>query len=114
MPSNKRVATSTVALLLPIICSYGQGTNQSQTPEPDVLICKDGEKLVGHLISSNDSSLVFKSDAAGQVSVDWGKVQELRSSTKFAVVPKGVQLRAGYSQRPARDGVGNRSAGPGN
>jgi Protein of unknown function, DUF481 len=62
-------------------------------PGPDVLIFIDGEKLIGHLERATDSSVVFKSDMAGEVTVDWSKVQELRSPERFAAIPKGLKLR---------------------
>jgi hypothetical protein len=62
-------------------------------PEPDVLIFTDGEKLIGHLTSATGTTLTFKSDMAGDITVAWSKVQELRTSEKFAAVPKGVILR---------------------
>src|SRR5579863_3107907 len=71
----------------------------AQTPssgsktEPDVLIFIDGENLIGHLEHATGASVVFKSDMAGEVTVAWSKVQELRSSAKFAAIPKGVTLR---------------------
>jgi hypothetical protein len=39
------------------------------------------------------SALTFKSDALGEITVDWSKVKELQSSAKVAVIPKGVRLR---------------------
>jgi putative salt-induced outer membrane protein YdiY len=36
---------------------------------------------------------VFKSDALGEVTVDWSKVKELQSSQAFAVLPKNVKLK---------------------
>ncbi len=74
----------------------------AQTPaenkrnEPDVLIFVDGEKLIGHLEKSIGDSLTFKSDIAGEVTVDWSKVKELHSSQKFAVVKKDMKLRWGH------------------
>jgi hypothetical protein len=62
-------------------------------PGPDVLVFVDGEKLIGHLESATSSSVVFKSDMAGEVTVDWSKIQELRSSEKFAAVEKDMKLR---------------------
>ncbi|HLJ15737.1 MAG TPA: DUF481 domain-containing protein [Bryobacteraceae bacterium] len=62
-------------------------------PEPDVLIFMDGEKLIGHLESSTGSTVKFKSDMAGEVTVAWKKVKELHTSEKFAVIPKNVKLR---------------------
>ncbi len=58
-----------------------------------MLIFTDGEKLIGHLESANGSSVVFKSDMAGEVTVDWKKIQELRSSQEFAAIRKDVKLR---------------------
>ncbi|HEY3454092.1 MAG TPA: DUF481 domain-containing protein [Bryobacteraceae bacterium] len=62
----------------------------AQTPGPDVLIFNDGEKLIGHLVGSTGNSVTFKSDMAGEITVDWAKVKELHSSAKFAVAEKGV------------------------
>ncbi len=56
---------------------------------PDVLILVDGEKLIGHLESATAGGVVFKSDLAGEVKVDWTKIKELQSSGKFAVAKKG-------------------------
>lgn len=72
---------------------YGQTPAASPKADPDVLILVDGEKLIGHLESATGSSVKFKSDLAGEVTVDWSKIQELHSSDKFAAIPKGVQLR---------------------
>jgi hypothetical protein len=62
-------------------------------PEPDVLLFTDGEKLVGHVVSGTGSSLVFHSDMAGDVTVDWSKVKELTSSGKFVIAEKGMTFR---------------------
>ncbi|MBV9083144.1 MAG: DUF481 domain-containing protein [Acidobacteriaceae bacterium] len=78
---------------------------QAQTPGSDVIVCKTGEKFVGHVVSSNDSSVVFKSDAAGQVTVDWSKIQELHSPEKFAVIQKGVKLHGAEDENKAPQGT---------
>lgn len=72
---------------------YAQVAKSAATPGPDVLIFVDGEKLIGHLERATSSSVVFKSDMAGEVTVGWSKVQELRSTQKFAAIPKSVKLR---------------------
>ena len=67
----------------------------AQTPAkapPDVLTLVDGEKLIGHLKSASGSGVVFKSDLAGDVTVEWKNIQELHTSETFAVVPKGAEL----------------------
>ena len=65
----------------------------AQTPAkpapPDVLVLVDGEKLIGHFESATATQVLFKSDLAGEVKVDWAKVQDLQSSAKFAIAHKG-------------------------
>jgi hypothetical protein len=62
-------------------------------PSPDVLLFTDGERLTGHFVRSTSAALTFKSDALGEITVDWKKVKELDSSAKVAVIPKGVRIR---------------------
>lgn len=45
----------------------------------DVLILNNGEKLIGQLQRSSGSSVTFKSDTVGEVTIPWTKVQELHS-----------------------------------
>jgi hypothetical protein len=66
---------------------------QAAKPEPDVLLLTDGERLVGHFEQSNGSSVKFKSDVLGSVTVDWSKVKDLHTEEKFAVIPKNVELK---------------------
>jgi len=61
-------------------------------PGPDVLLFNSGEKLTGHFVKSTGSTVTFKSDALGDVTVDWSKVKELESTAKVAVIPKHVRL----------------------
>ncbi len=53
-------------------------------------------------MKSVGSSLTFKSDALGDITVDWSKVKELQSSAKVAVLPKNekLQKRADASSVP--------------
>jgi Protein of unknown function, DUF481 len=89
--------------LLPVYCSllwwgtvgssvYAQAAGEPKTGA-DVLLFSDGERLTGHFVKSTKSSLTFKSDALGEITVDWSKVKELESSAKVAVIPKGVRIR---------------------
>ena len=59
----------------------------------DVVTFTDGERLVGKLIRSNGGSATFKSDAIGEVAIDWSKVKELETKEAFAVLPKNVVLK---------------------
>jgi len=74
------------------IFAVGSMIGQTAKPEPDILELNTGEKLVGHLVSAAGDSLVFHSDGAGDVKVDWANVKTLKSSGKFAVIQKGVVL----------------------
>src|SRR6266550_1341244 len=60
--------------------------------EPDVLIFTNGEKLIGHLKRSTGKSVVFKSDMAGEVKVEWSKIKEFHSSQRFAVIRTDLQI----------------------
>ena len=66
---------------------------QASKPEPDTLELVDGEKLLGQFEQSNGSTVKFKSDVLGELTVDWSKVKELHTSQKFAVLPKDLKLK---------------------
>jgi hypothetical protein len=72
---------------------YAQAAQGASKPEPDVLILQDGEKLIGHLQSATSTSVVFKSDLVGELTLDWSKVKELQTTQTFAAIPKNVRLR---------------------
>jgi hypothetical protein len=81
---------------------YSQAPAGAAKPQPDVLIFTDGEKLIGELKSAKGASVTFKSDMAGEVTVDWSKIQELHTSRPFALIGKNVHLakHADISQIP--------------
>jgi hypothetical protein len=77
--------------IISAFCLFANLGLLAQTPpEPDILVFTDGERLIGHLVGSTGASVTFKSDMAGEVTVDWSKVKELHSSAKFAVAEKGI------------------------
>ena len=43
----------------------------------DVMVFTDGERLLRKFVRSNGASAVFKSDAIGEITVDWSRVKEL-------------------------------------
>jgi hypothetical protein len=88
---RRRLAASLTAALGSALL-YAQAPASAPKTEPDVLIFADGEKLIGQLESAKGGSLTFKSAMAGEVSVDWSKVQELRTSRSFAVVTKNMKI----------------------
>ena len=44
--------------------------------DPDVLVFTDGEKLIGQLERATAETVTFKSDMAGEVTVEWSKIKE--------------------------------------
>lgn len=84
--------------LLPLASLYGQA-------KPDELIFTDGERLIGHLVSAKGKTVTFKSDMAGEITVDWSKVQELHTASQFAVIPKDVKLRGAKDAPKAPQGA---------
>ncbi len=85
--------------------AYAQSDQSPAKPQPDVLIFLDGERLIGQMERATDKSVTFKSDAVGEITADWSKVKELRSSQKFAVVPKNVTLRRNQDTSNIPQGV---------
>src|SRR3954452_24912635 len=81
-----------ISVMSPALAPAEDGPKPA-SPGPDTLIFSDGEKLIGHLLRSTGNSVVFRSDMAGEVTVDWSKIKELTSTQNFAVVEKGVKLR---------------------
>ncbi|MGB8988611.1 MAG: DUF481 domain-containing protein, partial [Candidatus Sulfotelmatobacter sp.] len=62
--------------------------------EPEIkeeLTLKNDDKLTGQLLNSTGTEIKFKTDLAGEVTVKWENVKELKSKRDFAVVPKDVK-----------------------
>ena len=62
--------------------------------EPEIkeeLILKNDDRITGQLLNSTGTEIKFKSDLAGEVTVKWENVKELKSKRDFAVVPKDVK-----------------------
>jgi len=75
--------------LLPLATLRGFAADAAANP--DVLIFTNGDQLTGKLLSSAGANVTFHSDMAGDITVDWAKVKEIRTSQKFAVLEKGVK-----------------------
>ena len=63
-------------------------------PVPEIkeeLILKNGDRLTGQLLNSTGTEIKFKSDLAGEVTVAWDSVTELKSAREFAVITKNVK-----------------------
>jgi hypothetical protein len=92
------------AWLTALTSLYGQ-TKSDSKPEPDVLIFTNGDKLTGHLVRSAGDKVTFNSEMAGEIIVEWKKIQELHTSEKYAVIRKGVQLRKNESEEKVPSGT---------
>jgi hypothetical protein len=76
-------------LLLPMAALRGLAADAP--PTPDVLVFTNGDQLSGKLLRTAGDSVFFHSDVAGDITVDWAKVKEIRTPQKFAVIEKGVK-----------------------
>jgi len=66
--------------------------SKSVTPViKEELIFKNGDRLTGTLSNSTGEAIKFKSDLAGEVTVLWSNVKELKSNRDFAVIPKTIK-----------------------
>jgi hypothetical protein len=66
---------------------------QAGKPGPDSIVFTNGDKLAGQFVRSTGSSVTFKSDVVGDLTIDWSKVRELETSQNVAVIRKGVKFR---------------------
>src|SRR5579863_2716768 len=76
----------TLRIALPSVCA-------AMLAHADTIIFTNGDKLAGHFVRSTGAAVTFKSDALGDLTVDWSKVQELDTTANVAVIRKGVRLR---------------------
>lgn len=61
-------------------------------PPPDVVIFKNGDQLTGKLERSVGTTITFKSDAIGEITISLDKVKELRSASNFVVLKKDEKI----------------------
>ncbi len=88
----KNTHLSRFLALLVLSCPLiGYANGPESAPDRDVLLFTDGEKLIGHLQRADGESVVFKSDMAGTITIDWKKIKELHGRN-FVVVPKSARL----------------------
>jgi Protein of unknown function, DUF481 len=57
----------------------------------EILILKNGDTLTGQLLNSTGKEIKFKTELAGEVTVEWANVKELKSKREFAVVEKDIK-----------------------
>jgi hypothetical protein len=60
-------------------------------PEPDVVVFTNGDQLTGTVERGAGDSVVFKSDMAGEITVPFAKIKELRAHGAFALLRKDTK-----------------------
>jgi hypothetical protein len=76
-------------LLFFFTAALAQQSSPPPKHQPDVLVFTNGDQLTGHLVRADSGSVVFKSDMAGEITIPFDKVKELRSSGSFSMLKKG-------------------------
>jgi Protein of unknown function, DUF481 len=101
-PVTRRRQTLAATLSLLLLTALS-GLAQSATKKPvtpaakkepaikEVLTLKNDDRFTGQLLNSTGTEIKFKTDLAGEVTVKWENVKELKSKRDFAVVPKDVK-----------------------
>jgi hypothetical protein len=85
--------------------AFAQQTPATPKPAPDVLIFTNGDQLTGKLTSSVGGKILFHSDMAGDLTIPFDKIRELRSGSnpdQFAVLRKGAPVN---KSTPAPEGT---------
>ena len=83
------------ALVAPaLLCLSGLLLAQTPAPKPtpDVLVFSIVDQLTGKLERVGGGNVVFKSDIAGDLTISFDKIKELRSGEQFALLRKGIPL----------------------
>lgn len=71
----------------------GVTAKDAKAAPPDVIVFANGDELTGKFLRSVGGNAVFHSDLAGDVTVSWDKVKEIRTASKFVVLQKGFQKK---------------------
>lgn len=86
-----RVVASLFALLVLIPAALAPPLFAQAKPEPDVIVFTNGDQLTGTVERGTGDSVVFKSDMAGEITVPYAKIKELRAHGAFALLRKDTK-----------------------
>lgn len=82
-----------LALVLSITVSPAGGQETPATkPPPDILVFTNGDQLTGKLIQAANGSVAFHSDMAGDISVPFSAIKELRSGGSYALLLRNQKV----------------------
>jgi hypothetical protein len=87
--SLRSLSVLALTTLIAFAPALAQESAPPPKPQPDVLVFTNGDQLTGKLIRANDGNVVFKSDMAGELTISFDKIKELRSSGSFSMLKKG-------------------------
>lgn len=65
---------------------------------PDVLVLNNGDVLHGKLVNAIGGKVTFKTEDAGDITLSWSKIKQLRTSQNFAVLSNNSGLRSKRQQ----------------
>jgi hypothetical protein len=65
---------------------------------PDLLVLSNGDALHGKLVNAIGGKVTFHSDDAGDITLPWSKIRELRTSGNFAVLSSNSGLKTRKQQ----------------
>jgi len=86
------VAGVALALLCGAMGVVAQGKPAAKPiATPDVIVFTNGDQLTGTVERGEGDSIVFKSDMAGEITVPFAKIKELRSHGTFALLRKDTK-----------------------
>jgi hypothetical protein len=105
--SALRTLSLGLSLLFAAAAALAQQSPPPPKPQPDVLTFTNGDQLTGHLVRAVGDSVVFNSDMAGELTIPFDKIKQLRSSGSFSLLKKGppsTHNLVGQGQVTAADG----------
>jgi hypothetical protein len=69
-------------------CAGHTAMAQAAKPQPDTIVFTNGDQLTGTFERAVGDSVLFKSDMAGEITVPFSKIKQLRSGNDFVVLRK--------------------------
>jgi hypothetical protein len=98
LPHFGPISLAAILLTAAASCVHAQAA-PAPKPAPDVILFTNGDQLTGTLERGAGNSVVFKSDMAGEITVPFAKIKELRTAGSFAVLRKDVPLKSAAAAR---------------
>ena len=76
------------------LCAFTLSAFAADPPKAgtDTVTFVNGEQITGKLLKVADGKVFFHSEMVGDVSFEWAKIKELKTTTPFAVIAKGDKL----------------------